>query len=82
MNRRHVRELILKQLSELAPEADLNELDQEIDFREELDIDSFDFVRFITALSEALGVGVPEEDYSKLTTLTGAEDYLGQKQQK
>ncbi|TNE80097.1 MAG: acyl carrier protein [Gammaproteobacteria bacterium] len=79
MNSKNIRSLILEQLSELAPEADLSELDQEIDFREELDIDSFDFVRLITALSEALGVEVPEEDYTKLATLVGAEAYLGKK---
>lgn len=69
-----------RQTGELAPAADLNQLDQEIHFQEELDIDSFDFVRFITAMSKALGVDVPEEDRSKLTTLVGAEVYLGQKQ--
>ncbi len=82
MNKADIHHLILEQLSELAPEADLDELDQEIDFREALDIDSFDFVRFITGLSEALGVEVPEEDYTKLATLVGAEAYLCQKTEK
>lgn len=68
--------LILTELSELAPEADLTRLDPEADIREELDIDSFDFVRFITALSQITGKDVPEEDYIKLTTLAGAMAYF------
>ncbi len=68
--------LILTELSELAPEADLTRLDPEADIREELDIDSFDFVRFITALSQITGKDVPEEDYIKLTTLASATAYF------
>lgn len=67
---------ILIELSELAPEADLTRLDPEADLREELDIDSFDFVRFITALSQITGKDVPEEDYIKLTTLASATAYF------
>ena len=74
-----IHELILVKLSELAPEADLSSLDPEADIREELDIDSFDFVRFITSMCQELKIDVPEEDYLKLTTLSGAESYLAKR---
>jgi acyl carrier protein len=44
--------------------------------REALDIDSMDFLNFITAMHRRLGVNVPEVDYPKLTTLNGAVAYL------
>jgi acyl carrier protein len=76
MSHPDIHNLILTKLSELAPEADLASMDPTSDIREELDIDSFDFVRFITGLCEILKLDVPEEDYMKLTTLRGAEHYL------
>lgn len=76
-----LRELIFTELSELAPEADLTRLAPETDIREELDIDSFDFVRFITALSQETGIDVPEEDYIKLTTIAGAMAYFNRQAQ-
>ena len=44
--------------------------------REQLDIDSFDFLNVVIGLHEALGVDIPEADYPKLATLDGAIDYL------
>lgn len=79
MSHPDVHNLILTKLGELAPEADLTALDPHLDFREELDIDSFDFVRFITSLCEVMKIDVPEEDYLKLATLSGAETYLSEK---
>jgi acyl carrier protein len=46
------------------------------DLREELDIDSMDFLNFITAIDKRLGINVPELDYPKLMSLDGAVAYL------
>ncbi len=71
-----IREILKRELKNLAPEADLDALDPTVDIREELDIDSFDFARYITAISEALSVDVPDQDALKLSTLERAEQYL------
>jgi len=76
MNRDEVRRMIRQELEELAPEADLASLDPNADIREELDIDSFDFARFLTRLSEAMARDIPDEDFNRLTTLAGAEAYF------
>ena len=63
-------------LSAVAPEADLSTLDRKGDLREQLDIDSMDFLKFLVGLHDALGVDVPERDYRKLATLDACVDYL------
>ena len=44
--------------------------------REELDIDSMDFLNFVIALHETLGIDIPEAEYPRLVTLDGAVAYL------
>lgn len=72
------RTLIIDLLGGIAPEADFDMLADDEDLREALDIDSMDFLNFVTALHEATGVEIPEEDYAKLATLGDIVSYLGQ----
>jgi acyl carrier protein len=71
-----VRRVVLEELSNIAPEANLALLDPTADLREALDIDSMDHLNFVTALHKRLGVVIPEVDYPRLTTLDGAVAYL------
>jgi acyl carrier protein len=71
-----IRAIVLEELGNIAPEADLGALDPKADMREALDIDSMDLLNFVTAVHHRLGVNVPEADYPKLVTLAGAIDYL------
>jgi acyl carrier protein len=63
-------------LGKVAPEADFASLSVEAPLREELDIDSMDFLNFVTELHARTGVDVPESDYAKLATMRGCLDYL------
>ncbi len=63
-------------LSEIAPEADLASLKPDVSFRDQLDIDSMDFLNFVIALHEKLHLEIPETDYPKLTTLNGCMEHL------
>lgn len=71
-----LRTLVLEALADLAPEADLAALDPDEDFRDQLDLDSIDLLNLVVAVHDATGVDVPERDYPKMTTLTGAVAYL------
>ena len=71
-----IRVVVLEELNNIAPEADLARLDPGADLREALDIDSVDFLNFVTAIHQRLGVNIPETDYRKLATLDGALAYL------
>ena len=71
-----IRALIIAELSNVAPESDAAHIDPRTDLRDALDIDSLDFLNFLTALHKKTGVIVPEADYAKLLTLERAVSYL------
>ena len=71
-----IRAAVLRALGRIAPEADLEHLKPDVSFREQLDIDSMDFLNFVIALHKTLKVEIPEKDYPKLATLQGCMDYL------
>lgn len=71
-----IRKVVQEELSNIAPEADFASLGPSEDLRETLDIDSMDFLTFITAIHQRLGIDIPEIDYPKLGTLDGAVMYL------
>lgn len=79
MTPEHIREVIHASLRAVAPESTPERLDRSANVREELDLDSMDFLNFVTALHEALHVEIPERDYGQLATLEGAEQYLGER---
>ncbi len=74
-----IKSAILECLSKVAPEADLAALPANANIRETLDIDSFDFLRLLIALSGKLGVEIPEADYAKLGTLESMTGYLAKR---
>jgi acyl carrier protein len=71
-----LRKTVLDTLGDIAPEADLDALAPGRNLRAELDIDSMDFLNFVIALNEKLGVEIPEADYPQLITLNSAIGYL------
>ncbi len=79
MTREEIRALIIETLGNIAPEADASRLDPKADLREELDINSLDFLNMVIALHEHLRIDIPEPDYPRLFTLAGAVDYLVEK---
>jgi acyl carrier protein len=68
--------VVLEELNNIAPEVDLAAVDPGADLHEAIDIDSMDFLNFVTALHHRLGVNIPELDYPKLITIDGAIRYL------
>lgn len=79
MSGQEIRQVLEEELANIAPEADFSGLDPKADLREALDIDSIDFLNFITAIHRRLGIDVPEIDYAKLFTLDGAVVYVAAK---
>ena len=79
MNDIDIRKVVQEELGNIAPEVDLASIDPASDLREAIDIDSMDFLNFITAIHHRLGVEIPELDYPKLVTLDGAVAYIAAK---
>ena len=79
MTQEQVRAAVTRILGNIAPEADLQSVDALKPLRDQLDLDSIDYLRFITGLDAELRVRVPEADYPKLATLDGCVEYLAQR---
>jgi acyl carrier protein len=71
-----IRTVLKEELGNIAPEIDMNSVDPAADLRDALDIDSMDFLIFVTAIHHCLGIEIPEIDYPRLRTLDGAVSYL------
>ena len=78
MTRDEIRAVIITELGNIAPDMDVTALKPDADLRETLDIDSMDFLNFISALHQRLGIDIPERDYPKLFTLADATGYIEQ----
>jgi acyl carrier protein len=76
MNQDTIRQTILEALGSIVPEADLAGIEPDVEFREQLDMDSMDFLNFVIAIDERLGVEIPEVDYPKLSTLDDCVAYI------
>jgi acyl carrier protein len=78
MNETEIRDRVIKTLSGIAPELDPRNLKPAAILRDQLDIDSMDFLNFLIALHEEFAVDVPEADAPKLGTVDACVDYLTQ----
>lgn len=65
----------------VAPDADLSDLKGDVRLREQLELDSMDFLDIVMELRKRYRVEVPKEDYVHLQTLNGCADYLAPKLQ-
>ena len=68
-------------ISSIAPDEDLEHLALDVRLREQIELDSMDFLDIVMELRKRYGVQVPEEDYKELATLDGCVAYLGPKLQ-
>jgi acyl carrier protein len=76
MTKDEIREVVLRALGQIAPEADLSQLKPNLRIRDHLDIDSMDLLNFVIGLHKEFKVEIPESDYPSLATLDGCVDYL------
>ena len=76
MNRDTIQQTILQALGSIVPEADLASIESDVEFREQLDMDSMDFLNFVIAVDERRGVEIPEVDYPRLSTLDDSVAYI------
>jgi acyl carrier protein len=71
-----IRGRVLNCVSQVAPEVDPAAVLPDVPFREQLDLDSMDFLRFVACLDAALSIAVPESEYADIATLDGCVRYF------
>ncbi len=76
MNESEIRTRVLQIMKSIAPELEESELRADRPLRNQIDLDSMDWLNFLVALHEKLRVEIPESDYAKLVTLDDLVAYL------
>lgn len=76
MNKVEVETLIKAAITRVAPDADPDTLAVDDDMRDELDLDSMDFLNIIIRVAKETGVNIPESDYAKVFTLGDMTTYV------
>ena len=71
-----IRDEILDILSEIAPDEDLTNLNDEHSFREQMELDSMDFLDIVMELRKRHRVQIPEEEYGELASMASTVKYL------
>ncbi len=71
-----IREEVLDILQDIAPDGDLSDLQDDQAFREQLELDSMDFLDIVMELRKRHRIQVPEEDYQQLASMQSTVAYL------
>lgn len=76
MSPEDIRAVVLDILADIAPDEDLSNLDDAVAFREQLELDSMDFLDIVMELRKRYRVQIPEEDYGHLSSMASTCEYL------
>jgi acyl carrier protein len=71
-----IKEAILEILADIAPEEELKNLKDDLPLRDQLGLDSMDFLDIVMELRKRYRIQIPEEDYPQLASLASTVQYL------
>jgi len=76
MTRKEVRRAVVNILEDIAPDADLSSIKDDVTLREQMDLDSMDFLDIEMELRKRFNIEVPESDYQELVSMDSCIQYL------
>jgi len=79
MNPDEIKTIVRQTLNRIAPELEDQAIDSNINFRDQFDFDSVDFLNFAIQLGKKMNIDIPVIDYPKLSSLTGCITYFESK---
>ncbi len=79
MDKQELGRIVLDALRRIAPEVEPGTLRRDAPLREQVDLDSMDWLSFLVGLNKRLGVDIPETDYARLVTLDDLVTYLSER---
>ena len=71
-----IRDSVIEILSDIAPDEDLSNLKEEVLFRDQLELDSMDFLDIVMELRKRYRIQIPEEEYTELGSMASTVKYL------
>ncbi len=67
---------VLDILADIAPDEELGDLKEDVAFRDQLELDSMDFLDIVMELRKRYRIQIPEEDYPQLASMKSTVSYL------
>ncbi len=71
-----IRQVVLDILERIAPDEDLSDLDDSSPFREQMELDSMDFLDIVMELRKQYRIQIPEDEYEQLISMDSTVNYL------
>ena len=81
MTRDEIKTVILEIIEDIDEDADFDSLNPDEPLRDQLDLDSMDFLDIVMELRKRYKLQIPEEEYPELSTLNSCVNYLEPKLQ-
>ena len=78
MTQNDIRSEVLAVLTTIAPEVAAEDISDDILLRDQVDLDSMDWLNFLIGIHKRLQIDIPESDYASLRTLTDLVRYIDQ----
>lgn len=79
MIKEDISKAIIEIINDILPDGDCSDVDPDVKLRDQLDLDSMDFLDIVMELRKQYSVEVPEEEYPQLATLNSCVEYLAPK---
>ena len=76
MTKDDCKKLVTEIIADIAPDEDLTHLKPDVRLRDQLQLDSMDFLDIVMELRKRHGIEVPEADYQQLASLDSSANYL------
>ena len=76
MNKQDAREAVRAAINKVAPDVEPEVLEGDARLRQDLELDSLDFLHLVETLAASTGVDIPERDYPAVSTLEGLVGYI------
>ncbi len=76
MTKDECKQRVIDIIADIAPDEDLSNLKSDVRLRDQLQIDSMDFLDIVMELRKRHGIEVPEADYPQLASLDSSAEYL------
>lgn len=79
MTTEDIRNEVLGVLTSIAPEVDVDDIRDDVLLRNQVDLDSMDWLNFLVGIHKRLNVDIPEADYASLRTLADVVGYIDER---
>ena len=76
MTRDEIKNVILEIIEDIDEDADFDSLNPDEPLRDQLDLDSMDFLDIVMELRKRYKLQIPEDEYPELSTLNSCVNYL------